>query len=359
MSEHVTEIDPANWVCPLPLRDTTRIVMGHGGGGILSEELIENLFLPAFAAAGSVGPCRDSAVLSVPAGRIAVSTDSYVVQPLFFPGGSIGDLAVNGTVNDLAMSGATPLALTAGFILEEGLEVELLGRVATAMGRAAVRAGVGIVSGDTKVVERGSADQLFVNTAGVGVIPPGVDVSPQRARPGDDVIISGPVGEHGVAIMSVREGIDFGTVVTSDSAPLHRLVAEMLAADPTGAGVHALRDPTRGGLVAALVEIARAAGVGIVLDEGAIPVPDAVASACGFLGLDPLQVANEGKLVAFVDPAVTEAVLAAMRECPEGAEATVVGRVVSEHPGMAVGRTRFGTTRIIERELGEQLPRIC
>lgn len=359
MSEHVTEIDPANWVCPLPLRDTTRIVMGHGGGGILSEELIENLFLPAFAAAGSVGPCRDSAVLSVPAGRIAVSTDSYVVQPLFFPGGSIGDLAVNGTVNDLAMSGATPLALTAGFILEEGLEVELLGRVATAMGRAAVRAGVGIVSGDTKVVERGSADQLFVNTAGVGVIPPGVDVSPQRARPGDDVIISGPVGEHGVAIMSVREGIDFGTEVTSDSAPLHRLVAEMLTADPTGAGVHALRDPTRGGLVAALVEIARAAGVGIVLDEGAIPVPDAVASACGFLGLDPLQVANEGKLVAFVDPAVTEAVLAAMRECQEGAEATVVGRVVPEHPGMAVGRTRFGTTRIIERELGEQLPRIC
>lgn len=359
MSEHVTEIDPANWVCPLPLRDTTRIVMGHGGGGILSEELIENLFLPAFAAAGSVGPCRDSAVLSVPAGRIAVSTDSYVVQPLFFPGGSIGDLAVNGTVNDLAMSGAIPLALTAGFILEEGLEVELLGRVATAMGRAAVRAGVGIVSGDTKVVERGSADQLFVNTAGVGVIPPGVDVSPQRARPGDDVIISGPVGEHGVAIMSVREGIDFGTVVTSDSAPLHRLVAEMLTADPTGAGVHALRDPTRGGLVAALVEIARAAGVGIVLDEGAIPVPDAVASACGFLGLDPLQVANEGKLVAFVDPAVTEAVLAAMRECQEGAEATVIGRVVPEHPGMAVGRTRFGTTRIIERELGEQLPRIC
>jgi hydrogenase expression/formation protein HypE len=359
MSEHVLAIDPSDWTCPLPLRETSRIVMGHGGGGILSEELIENLFLPAFATTGSSGPCRDSAVLTVPSGRIAISTDSYVVQPLFFPGGSIGDLAVNGTINDLAMSGAMPVGLTAGFILEEGLAVDLLGRVAQAMGRAATRAGVGIVSGDTKVVERGSADQLFVTTAGVGVIPPGVDVSPQRARPGDDVIVSGAVGEHGVAIMSVREGIDFGTVVASDSAPLHRLVAAMLAADPTDTGVHALRDPTRGGLVAALVEIARAAGVGIVLDEGAIPVPEAVASACGFLGLDPLRVANEGKLVAFVDPAVTECVLAAMHGHPDGAGATVIGRVVAEHPGMAVGRTPFGTTRVIERELGEQLPRIC
>lgn len=353
----MTSIDPEDWVCPLPLRETKRIVMGHGGGGVLSEELIENLFLPAFGSGpgSGAGPSRDSAVLEVPVGRIAISTDSYVVQPLIFPGGNIGDLAVNGTINDLAMSGAQPLGLTAGFILEEGLELELLGRIAQAMGKAADHAGVGIVTGDTKVVGKGSADQLFINTAGVGVIPDGVDVGPERARVGDDVIVSGTIGEHGVAIMSVREGIDFGTVVTTDSAPLHRLVAAMLAAGD----VHALRDPTRGGLVAAVVEIARAAGVGVRLDEHAIPVPEAVASACGFLGLDPLQVANEGKLVAFVDPADTEAVLAAMHARPEGAGATVIGRVVAEHPGMAVGTTAFGTTRVIERELGEQLPRIC
>lgn len=350
-------IDPADWVCPLPLRETKRIVMGHGGGGILSEELIENLFLPAFGAGD--GPSRDSAVLDVPAGRIAVSTDSYVVQPLFFPGGNIGDLAVNGTINDLAMSGAQPLGLTAGFILEEGLELELLGRIAQSMGKAADHAGVGIVTGDTKVVGKGNADQLFVNTAGVGVIPAGVDVGPERARVGDDIIVSGNVGEHGVAIMSVREGIDFGTLVTTDSAPLHLLVAAMLAASAERRGIHTLRDPTRGGVVAAVVEIARAAGVGIRLDEGAIPVPEAVASACGFLGLDPLQVANEGKLIAFVDPADTDAVLAAMHARPEGAGAAVIGKVVAEHVGMAVGTTTFGTTRVIERELGEQLPRIC
>ncbi|CAN5760207.1 hydrogenase expression/formation protein HypE [soil metagenome] len=355
-------IDPADWVCPLPLRETKRIVIGHGGGGVLSEELIENLFLPAFGSGpgSGRGPSRDSAVLTVAAGRIAVSTDSYVVQPLIFPGGNIGDLAVNGTINDLAMSGAQPLGLTAGFILEEGLELELLGRIAQSMGKAADNAAVAIVTGDTKVVGKGSADQLFINTAGVGVIPDGVDIGPERARVGDDVIVSGNIGEHGVAIMSVREGIDFGTVVTTDSAPLHRLVSAMLAAtSPPGAGVHALRDPTRGGLVAAAVEIARAAGVGIELRESAIPVPEAVASACGFLGLDPLQVANEGKLVAFVDPAATEAVLAAMRARPEGADAAVIGKVVAAHPGMVVGRTAFGTTRVIERELGEQLPRIC
>lgn len=347
--------DPTDWVCPLPLRETKRIVMGHGGGGILSEELIENLFLPAFGTAG--GPSRDSAVLSVPGGRIALTTDSYVVNPLFFPGGNIGDLAVNGTINDLACSGAQPLGLTAGFILEEGLEVELLGAVAQAMGRAAADAGVGIVTGDTKVVGRGGADGLFINTAGVGVVPDGVDIGPQRARPGDHIIVSGNIGEHGVAIMSVREGIDFGTTVTTDSAPLHRLVAAMLAAG--GEAVHVLRDPTRGGLVAATVEIARAAGVGVELDEHRVPVPETVASACGFLGLDPLQVANEGKMVAFVDPAHSEAVLAAMRARPEGADATLIGRVVDEHPGMVVARTAFGTTRVVERELGEQLPRIC
>lgn len=355
MPEPPVAIDPADWVCPLPLRETGRVILGHGGGGVLSEELIENLFLPAFGSAGTVA--RDSALLDVPGGRIAVTTDSYVVQPLFFPGGNIGDLAVNGTVNDLACSGAQPLGLTAGFILEEGLELEVLGAVAQTMGAAAAAAGVGIVTGDTKVVGRGGADQLFVNTAGVGVVPAGVEIAPDRARPGDHIIVSGNLGEHGVAIMSVREGIDFGTVVTTDSAPLHRLVAAMIAAG--GNSVHALRDPTRGGLVAAVVEIARAAGVGVELDEARIPVPEAVASACSFLGLDPLQVANEGKIVAFVAPEDSDAVLAAMRARPEGSHAAVIGRVVADHPGMAVGRTAFGTTRVIERELGEQLPRIC
>lgn len=355
MPESRVATDPADWVCPLPLRETKRIVLGHGGGGVLSEELIENLFLPAFG--GTAGATRDSALVDIAGGRIALTTDSYVVQPLFFPGGNIGDLAVNGTVNDLACSGAQPLALTAGFILEEGLELDVLGAVAETMGRAAANAGVGIVTGDTKVVARGGADQLFVNTAGVGVVPAGVHVGPERARVGDHIIVSGNLGEHGVAIMSVREGIDFGTVVTTDSAPLHRLVAAMLAT--AGAGVHALRDPTRGGLVAAVVEIARAASVGIELDQAAIPVPDTVSSACSFLGLDPLQVANEGKMVAFVDPAHSEAVLDAMRSRPEGANAAIIGRVVAEHPGMVVGRTPFGTTQVIERQLGEQLPRIC
>lgn len=358
MSETPSTVDPADWVCPLPLRETKRIVLGHGGGGLLSEELIENLFVPAFGSSSG----RDSAVLAAPGGRIALSTDSYVVQPLFFPGGNIGDLAVNGTVNDLACSGALPLALTAGFIIEEGLEVEVLGAIAVTMGKAAADADVQIVTGDTKVVQKGGADQLFVNTAGVGVIPAGVDIGPERAKPGDHVLVSGNLGEHGVAIMSVREGIDFGTVVTSDSAPLHRLVAAMLAATSEAGSVgalHALRDPTRGGLVASVVEIARAAGVGIELDEAAIPVPEAVSSACSFLGLDPLQVANEGKMVAFVDPAHSEAVLAAMQAHPDGIHAARIGTVVGAHPGMVVGRTPFGTTRVIERELGEQLPRIC
>jgi len=295
----------------------------------------------------------------VPGGRIALTTDSYVVNPLFFPGGNIGDLAVNGTINDLACSGAQPLGLTAGFILEEGLELEVLGVVAQAMGKAAADAGVNIVTGDTKVIGKGGADGLFVNTAGVGIVPDGVRIGPEQARPGDHIIVSGNIGEHGVAIMSVREGIDFGTTVTTDSAPLHRLVAAMLAAVPDPNRIHALRDPTRGGLVAATVEIARAAGVGVQLDESAVPVPETVASACGFLGLDPMRVANEGKMVAFVDPAHSEAVLAAMRSRPEGANAAIIGRVVDEHPGMVVVRTPFGTTRVAERELGEQLPRIC
>ena len=340
-------------LAPLALSPDGRYVAYWTTGSTTGEPLLLD---------GSAQPSGGAAVYDTVTGavsRIALTTDSYVVNPLFFPGGTIGDLAVNGTVNDLACSGAQPLGLTAGFILEEGLELEVLGAIAHAMGRAAAEAGVGIVTGDTKVVGRGGADGLFINTAGMGVIPEGVRIGPELARPGDHVIVSGNIGEHGVAIMSVREGIDFGTTVTTDSAPLNLLVAAMLAAAGEPNVVHALRDPTRGGLIAATVEIARTAGVGVELDEAAIPIPETVASACGFLGLDPMQVANEGKMVAFVDPAHSEAVLAAMRSRPDGADAAIIGRAVDEHPGMAVVRTPFGTTRVVERELGEQLPRIC
>ncbi len=354
-------LEPLTWTCPVPLRDQERVVMGHGGGGKLSSELIEHLFLPAFGSQALAAAPRDSAVLDAGSTRLAFTTDSYVVQPLFFPGGCIGDLAVNGTVNDLAMSGAVPLALSTGFILEEGLQLEVLGRVAEAMGRAAKRAGVRLVTGDTKVVGHGSADGLYVNTSGVGIVAAGVELSPDAARPGDRVVLSGPIGEHGVAIMSVREGVEFGTRVDSDSAPLTELVLAMLAACPggTGAGIRAMRDPTRGGLAGSLCEIAEASGVGVRLDEAAVPVPDAVEAACAFLGLDPLHVANEGKLVAFVDPTVVGDVVAAMRANELGRQACVIGTVTDEHPGMVVGRTAFGATRVIDRPLGEQLPRIC
>jgi hydrogenase expression/formation protein HypE len=349
-------IDAEGWVCPAPLRESPTIVMGHGGGGVLSAELVQHLFLPAFGAAAAGVELADSAVLEVGGVRLAFSTDSYVVKPMFFPGGSIGDLAVNGTVNDLAMSGAAPLALSTAFIVAEGTPLTDLGRVAEAMGRAAQAAGVRLVTGDTKVVDAGAGDGVFVNTAGIGVIPPGVDIRPARARPDDVVIISGDIGVHGVAVMSCREGLEFGTAVRSDSSPLHGLVAAMLA---TRADVHVLRDPTRGGVAATLNEIAGAAGVGVTLTERALPVPAAVRDACGLLGLDPLYVANEGKLVAFVPPADADRVLAAMREHPYGRDAVVVGTCVEEHPGMVVARTGLGGTRVIDTPLGEQLPRIC
>jgi hydrogenase expression/formation protein HypE len=343
----------------MPLRDQQRVMLGHGGGGKLSSELIEHLFLPAFDAVGAAQ--RDSAILETGGIRLAFTTDSYVVQPLFFPGGSIGDLAINGTVNDLAMSGAIPLGLSCGFILEEGLELDVLGQIAEAMGRAAKRANVRLVTGDTKVVEHGAADGVYINTSGVGLIPVGVDLRPDAARTGDQIIVSGPIGEHGVAIMSVREGISFGTEVRTDSAPLSDLVAAMLAACPggTGAGIHVLRDPTRGGVAASLCEIAESSDVGVEFRESSLPIPAAVAAACGFLGLDPLHVANEGKLVAFVTESVVEAVLRAMRAHEFGREATVIGHVTDVHPGMVVGRTALGGTRIVDRPLGEQLPRIC
>jgi hydrogenase expression/formation protein HypE len=348
-------VDPAAWTCPVPLRDHPVVIMGHGGGGALSAELMEHLFAPAYGNETLAG-LTDSAAVSLGGARLAFSTDSYVVRPLFFPGGSIGDLAVNGTVNDLAMSGARAAHLSCAFILEEGVELSVVGKVARAVGAAAEAADVTVVTGDTKVVDAGHGDGIYLNTSGIGLIPEGVDIRPQRAAPGDVVIVSGPVGMHGVAIMSVREGLEFGVEVTSDTAPLGGLVEAMLAVTPD---LHALRDPTRGGLGTALNEIAAASGTGVVLIERDLPVPEAVANACGFLGLDPLYVANEGRLVAFVPRRYADAVLAAMRAHPQGAGAAVIGECVPDHPGMVVARTGLGGTRVVDLPLGEQLPRIC
>ena len=349
------DLDVEGWTCPLPLRDTPTIVMGHGGGGAMSGELIEQLFLPAFGGAARA-ELGDSAVLTVPPGRLAFSTDSFVVKPMFFPGGSIGDLAVNGTVNDLAMSGATPLFLSTAFIVAEGTAISDLGRVATAVGKAAEVAGVQLVTGDTKVVDSGSGDGIYLNTAGIGVVPDGLDIAPGRARVGDAVLVSGDLGVHGVAVMSCREGLEFATTLESDTAPLHGLVSEMLA---TGIDVRVLRDPTRGGVSATLNEIARASGVGIDLVERDLPIPPEVRDACGLLGLDPLQVANEGKLIAIVPADRVEEMLAAMQRHPYGAGARRIGVCVADHPRMVVARTGLGGTRVVDLPIGEQLPRIC
>ncbi|MCM2417165.1 hydrogenase expression/formation protein HypE [Streptomyces sp. RKAG293] len=329
--------------------------MGHGGGGVMSGELIEHLFLPAYGAAAAA-ELGDSAVLSIGGTRLAFSTDSFVVKPMFFPGGSIGDLAVNGTVNDLAMSGATPLFLSTAFILQEGTELSELGRIAEAMGTAAQAAGVRLVTGDTKVVDSASGDGVYINTAGIGVIADGVDIDPRRARPGDAVLISGDIGVHGVAVMSCREGLEFGTTVESDTAALHGLVAAMIA---TRADLHVLRDPTRGGVAASLNEIARASAVGIDLVERDLPVPQTVRDACSLLGLDPLQVANEGKLLAIVPAESADQVLEALRAHPLGRSARRIGTCGADHPGMVVARTGLGGTRVIGLPIGEQLPRIC
>jgi hydrogenase expression/formation protein HypE len=353
-------IDVTGFSCPAPLRDYPHVVMGHGGGGALSRDLIEHVFLPAFSNP-LLDRLGDSTVLDVAAdlaggGRLAVSTDSYVVRPLFFPGGSIGDLAVNGTVNDLAMSGARPYALTAGFIIEEGFPLGELAEIARLMGRAAAAAGVRIVTGDTKVVERGHGDGVYINTAGLGIVPPGLGLGAEAIHGGDVVIASGTLGDHGMAIMSVREGLAFEAEIASDTAALHGLVAAMLAACPA---IRLLRDPTRGGVATSLNEIASVGGVGIEIDEPAIPVRTAVAAACEILGLDPLQVANEGKLLAIVPADAAAAVLAAMRPHAHGRDAVAIGRVVDRHPRMVVMRTAIGGTRVIPMPLGEQLPRIC
>ncbi len=342
--------------CPVPIDDYPTVTLAHGGGGRLTQMLIERMFLGAFdnPALAALG---DGAVLRTEGGRLAFSTDSFVVSPLFFPGGDIGSLAVHGTTNDLAMCGARPLGLSAGLILEEGLAMEDLWRVVQSMQRAAATVGVPIVTGDTKVVDRGKGDGLFVNVTGLGHVPEGIDVAPSHVRPGDLVLINGDIAVHGVAIMSVREGLEFETTLQSDTAPLHELVAAVL--DAAGDRVHAMRDPTRGGVASALNEIARQARVGVRLDEIRIPVGEQVRGACEILGLDPLYVANEGKCLIFVAHEAGETVLETLRGHPAGREAAIIGEVVAEHPGRVVLDGRIGGTRTVDLLSGEQLPRIC
>jgi hydrogenase expression/formation protein HypE len=349
-------IDANGVACPAPIPEVQRVILGHGSGGQLSAALMRDVIGPALAAAAPGGPLNDAAVVEVAGARLAFTTDSYVVSPLAFPGGDIGELAVNGTVNDLAMMGAQPAAISLAYVIEEGLPFEELRAITASAARAAVKAGARIVTGDTKVVGRGAADRLFVNTAGIGLIPDGVAPAADRAAVGDAIILSGPIGLHGVAIMSVREGLEFEVEIASDTQALNGLVAAILGACPD---VHVLRDPTRGGLSSALNEIAATSGVGMVLDEPAIPIPGPVRAACEMLGLDPLHVANEGKLVALVPAPFAEPVLAAMRAMPEGADAAVIGTVTADHPAMVTVRTIVGSERIVDMLVGEQLPRIC
>jgi hydrogenase expression/formation protein HypE len=342
-------------VCPLPLQHDDQIVMGHGSGGKMSHDLIAHLFFPPFDNE-TLRAANDAGVVAAAGGRIAVSTDSHVVSPLFFPGGDIGRLAVCGTVNDVAMMGATPRYLTAGFILEEGLPLRTLARVVSSMQTAAAEANVQIIAGDTKVVEKGKADGLYINTSGVGELAAGVTIGGDKAQPGDVVLLSGPIGDHGIAVLAARGDLGFETDVVSDVAPLNDLVAAILAAGKT---VRVLRDPTRGGVATSLNEIARQSGVGIVLDEAAIPVRPAVAAACEMLGFDPLYIANEGRLLAIVGREEAEQVLAAMRGTRYGEESLLVGEVREKPAGRVLLRTAIGSLRVVDMLAGAILPRIC
>lgn len=342
--------------CPAPNASHDQVVLGHGSGGKLSAALFRERFLPHFHNETLV-EMGDAAVVGLTAESVAMSTDSFVVKPLEFSGGNIGTLAVHGTLNDLAMMGARPLFLTAGFILEEGLPMEVLDRVVRAMADSARTAGVAIVAGDTKVVERGKADGMYINTTGLGVVESGFRPRPARATPGDAIIVSGPIGAHGMAIMAAREAIGFESDLRSDTACLYPLVERLR--DAIGGSVHVLRDPTRGGVASSLNEIAAASNVGVLLDEPAIPVPGPVAAACEMLGLDPLYVANEGVLVAFIGDGRGDDALRVMQGHQLGAEARVIGRVVAEHPGLVAMRTAIGGTRVVDMLPGDQLPRIC
>ena len=331
------------------------VTMSHGSGGRAMAQLIEELFVRHLDN-DLLRQANDQATFEVEAGRMVMSVDGHVISPLFFPGGDIGSLSVHGTVNDVAMSGARPLYLSAGFILEEGFALADLERIVISMARAANAAGVPIITGDTKVVEKGKGDGVFITTTGIGVVPPGIDISGDRARPGDAILVSGSIGDHGVAIMSSRENLEFETTIESDSAALHDLVAKMIKAAP---GIHCLRDPTRGGLATTLNELAGQSGVGMLLREDAIPVKPAVSAACELLGLDPLYVANEGKLICICDAVDANSVLQAMQAHPLGADAAIIGEVIEDEHGFVQMQTAFGGSRIVDWLAGEQLPRIC
>jgi len=341
--------------CPLPISEYPQVLLAHGGGGKLSRQLVERMFVPQFDN-DLLRILHDGAIIPLEGARAAFTTDSYVVDPLFFPGGDIGKLAVNGTVNDLAMCGAMPLYLTAAFIIEEGLSMDKLWRIVVSMRDAAAAAGVRIVTGDTKVVDRGKGDKIFINTSGIGLVAPGIEITPGRVRTGDKIILSGTIGDHGIAIMSVREGLEFASPVESDTAALNGLVAAMLAVTKD---IHVLRDPTRGGVASALNEIAASAKAGITIRDTDIPVREEVRGACEILGLDPLYVACEGRLLAFVPSDLCPAVLSAMRGHPLGKGSAVIGEVDGDAGGMVVMKTRVGGNRIVSMLSGEQLPRIC
>jgi hydrogenase expression/formation protein HypE len=348
------ELDFEGWNCPVPIRPTDTVILGHGSGGTLSRDLLNRLFLPEL---GKAAPrvLDDSAVFMMDGHRYAFTTDSHVVSPLFFPGGDIGRLAICGTVNDLAMVGARPIALTCGFVLEEGLSFELLQRVVKSMQEAAREAGTYIAAGDTKVVQKGGADRLFINTSGIGRIEGGINISGANAREGDVVIISGTIGDHGIAVLSAREGLGFGTTLESDVAPLNHLVEAMIAAGE----VHVLRDPTRGGLATSLVEISEQSNVTIEIEEETLPMKPAVHAACEMLGFDPLYVANEGKLIAFVKESDADRVMQAMKRDKYGGDAATIGKVTRTGKSQVRLRTAIGGTRLVDMLPGELLPRIC
>ena len=350
-----SKFDFAGWTCPPPLQHYPTIVMGHGSGGKMMADLIQHVFASAFQN-DILNQLGDSAVFNINGSRLAFTTDSFVVSPLFFPGGDIGELAINGTVNDLAMSGADPMFLSSGFILEEGLEMETLGRIVESAAQACREANVQLITGDTKVVNKGHGDGLYINITGIGRIPPGINISPKNAQPGDVVLVSGTMGDHGIAIMSVREGLQFETEIRSDTAPLHGLVDAMLNVTQD---IHCLRDATRGGLSAVLNELASASKVGIEFEEKKVPVKPEVNAACEMLGLDPFYIANEGKLVAIVPAEQADAILDVMQRHPYGKDAVRIGSVVTNHPGLVVAKTTIGGSRVVDLPAGELLPRIC
>lgn len=341
--------------CPIPKSDYEHVLLAHGGGGTLSHQLINKLFFSQFDNE-FLNEQHDSAIFNIDKSRLAFTTDSYVVQPIFFPGGNIGELAINGTVNDLIVSGAKPIYISVGFIIEEGLPIEDLWKIVLSMKEAARKSGVKIVTGDTKVVDKGKGDKIFINTSGIGIINEGINISPKRCVTGDKIILSGRIADHGIAIMSAREGLEFETAIVSDTAPLNELFK---CIEKFNDKIHVMRDPTRGGLASSLNEIAEIANVGMLIEEEKIPILDEVKGACEILGLDPLYIANEGKMIAIVASEIANNILTEWRETELGKDAEIIGEVTSENPGTVIMKTTIGSKRIVDMISGEQLPRIC